>query len=181
MHLFWMHGFEGTSMSMLTETLGINKPSIYGAFGDKEELFQRAVNKYLSDVSMFVAESISEPTSSKVAEKFLAGAAEFLTDTKHPPGCMLTQSALTCSQQSEAVKELLSNYRQAYEIALKKRFTQALADHDLPENADPAALAKLLATIHQGMSVQASGGASQGDLMQIVKPVLATWPGVVME
>jgi len=181
MRLFWTYGYDGTSISALTEALGINKPSLYGAFGDKEELFRKAVNKYLSDISVFVANSINEPTSYKVAEEFLTGAATFLTDSNHPPGCMLTQSALTCSQQSEVVKGVLSNFREAYEEALHKRFVQALSDQDLPTDADPISLAKLLATIHQGMSVQASGGASKEDLLRVVAPVLAAWPGNMID
>lgn len=176
MRLFWTYGYDGTSISALTEALGINKPSMYGAFGDKEELFRKSVNKYCSDVSAFIVESINEPTSYKVAKKFLTRAAELVTDTSHPLGCMLTQSALTCSPQSEVVRGVLSSCRQTYECALQNRFSQALADHDLPADADPVALSKLLATLHQGMSVQASGGASKEDLLRIVNPVLAAWP-----
>lgn len=176
MHLFWEHGYEGTSVAELVKALGINKPSIYGAFGSKEELFQKAVKRYLSGSSAFVMESMKEPTAYQVAEKLLTTAADFLTSKRHPPGCMLTQSALTCSQEARPVKQDLTNYRHAYEGALERRFIQAKADQDLPADADPKALAKLIATIHQGMSIQASGGASRKDLMSIITPVLKSWP-----
>lgn len=176
MHLFWKHGYEGTSVAVLTEALGINKPSLYGAFGSKEELFRKAIDRYLSSASAFMFESIKQPTAYKVAEKLLTTTTDALTKKSHPPGCMLTQSALTSSQESEHVKQELASYRQAYESALEQRFAQAKAERDLPEDADPKALAKLLATVHQGMSVQASAGASRKDLLEVVHLVLKSWP-----
>lgn len=176
MHLFWEYGYEGTSMAVLTSALGINKPSIYGAFGSKEELFRKTLKRYLSSASLLAADSIKEPTAYKVAEKLLTKAADILTKKSHPPGCMLTQCALTSSKEAEHVKKELANYRHAFKATLEKRFAQAKADHDLPENVDPKALATLLATIHQGMSVQASGGASKNELMGAVGLVLDNWP-----
>jgi len=176
MHLFWEHGYEGTSVALLTEALGINKPSLYGAFGNKEELFRKAIKRYLSEASSFMGESTAQPTAYKVAETLLTLTADLLTKKNQPPGCMLTQCALTGSQEAEHVKKELANYRHAYEDALEKRFIQAKAEHDLSSDADPKVLAKLLATVHQGMSVQASGGASRQELMQVVNLVLRCWP-----
>lgn len=176
MHLFWEHGYEGTSMAVLTAELGVNKPSIYGAFGSKEELFRKVLSRYLEHVSQFVVASLQQPRAYGVAEKLLVGAAHFLPDASHPPGCMLTQCALTSSQEGEHVRNELINYRNALKDMLEKRFAQAKAEHDLPESANPRALATLVATLHQGMSVQAAGGASSAELMQAVELVLKNWP-----
>lgn len=177
MNVFWSRGYEGASLAELTEALGINKPSLYAAFGNKEELFRKAVGRYLQGPSAFVGEAVEAPTSRQVAENFLLKAAEFLTDDRHPKGCMVVQGALSCGQGAELIHQELINYRDQYEKALRKRFKKARKEGDLPEDADPAQLAKLLATLHQGMSVQASSGATREQLVGVVNAALKHWPG----
>lgn len=177
MHVFWAHGYEGTSMSDLTEAMGVNKPSIYGAFGSKEELFRKALQRYLQGPSAFVTASLQEPTAYQVAEKLLLTAARFLAGKGHPPGCMVTMGALACGQSAEIIRQELANSRLRLLHTLAARFERALAENDLPAEIDPAALARLLTTVHQGMSVQAASGASEDELLGVARLVLATWPG----
>lgn len=177
MHVFWARGYEGASMSDLTEALGVNKPSIYGAFGSKEELFRKAVQRYLQGPAAFVRESVQAPTAYEVAEKLLMTAARFLAGKDHPPGCMMTLGALACGQSGEIIKEELANSRKMFESLLAARFARAQAENDLPAETNPADLARLLTTVHQGMSVQASGGASEADLLGVARLVLESWPG----
>jgi len=172
MKTFWAHGFEGTSMSTLCDALAMNKASIYAAFGSKEALFRKVLECYVSGPAGFVTQALNEATAFKVVEKLLTTAAHFLTSNEHPHGCMLVQGALSCSTEAQHIHDLLAEYRIGYEAALAKRFDKAKAIHDLPEKADPATLAKMVALVHQGMSVQASNGASSEDLLEVVRLVL---------
>ena len=174
--IFWERGYEGASLAELTETLGINKPSLYAAFGNKEELFHKALLKYATGPVAFVKDVIDEPTAYKVAEAFLVKAAEFLTDPQHPKGCMIVQGALSSGESAEIVRNVLIKYRASYESLLAERFTKAKQEGDLSSDADPRNLAKYLATLHQGMSVQATSGASREELLEMGNLALKVWP-----
>jgi AcrR family transcriptional regulator len=176
LQVFWARGYEGASMAELTEALGINRPSIYAAFGNKEELFRKALGKYLSGPLSYISEAMKEPTARAVAEKFLTRAAELLTSQDNPHGCMIVQGALSCGPGAELIHKELIAYRESYEDALRRRFESARTQSDLPEQADPAGLAKYVATIHQGMSVQATSGASREDLLSVIQLALKNWP-----
>lgn len=176
--IFWKRGYEGTSLAELIEELSINKPSLYAAFGNKEELFLKALSRYASGPVAFIKEVVKEPTSYKVAESFLYKAAEFLTDPTHPQGCMIVQGALSTGDSAELIKNILIKYRSSYENLLTERFDQAKSDGDLPDWVNANDLAKYLATIHQGMSVQATSGATKQQLINISNIALRSWPGV---
>jgi AcrR family transcriptional regulator len=175
LNVFWLYGYEGTSMAELTEALGMNKPSIYAAFGNKEELFRKVLAKYLAGPVAFVAEAINQPTAQKVIEKFLFGAVEFLTNPNTPRGCMVVQGALTCGAGSAQIQQELIIHRQGYENALKQRFDLAIAQAELPPQTNSAALAKYLATVHQGLSVQATSGATKAELTEVVNIAIQNW------
>lgn len=172
LHVFWARGYEGTSMSDLVEILGINKPSIYAKFGNKEELFDKAVELYLTKKSVFVSEALNAQTANQVIEKFLMGAAAFLTDPTHPRGSMIVQGALSCSENTNAIHQKLIIKRVSLESQFKVRFDEAKLQGELTPNTDTVSLAKYLTTLYQGMSVQATSGASQSELTAVAKLVL---------
>lgn len=176
LEIFWKRGYEGASIAELTETLGINKPSLYAAFGNKEELFKKTLSRYVSGPVAFIQEAINQPTAYEVAQSFLTQAVEFFSDTQHPKGCLIVQAALFGSADSLMIKDLLAKYRYSYEHQLAKRFEKAIKEGDLPADANAETLAKFLSTLHQGMSVQVTSGASKGELMQIVEFALKSWP-----
>lgn len=176
LEIFWKRGYEGASIAELTETLGINKPSLYAAFGNKEELFNKTLSRYVAGPVAFIQEAINQPSAYEVAQSFLTKAVEFFTDTKHPKGCLIVQAALSVSADSLLVQDLLTKYRYSYEKQLAKRFEKAKEEGDLPTDANAETLAKFLSTLHQGMSVQVTSGASKEELMQVVEFALKSWP-----
>lgn len=101
--------------------------------------------------------------------------AEFLTDPQHPKGCMIVQGALSSSESAELVRNILIKFRKSYESKLEERFTKAIIDSDLSSDANPKCLAKYLATLHQGMSVQATSGATKNELLDIANIALKVW------
>jgi AcrR family transcriptional regulator len=175
--IFWTHGYEGASLAELTATMGINRPSMYAAFGNKEALFRKALRKYLSGPAAYANEALEEPTARAIVKKFLTESVDMLAVPHNPRGCMLVQSALACGKESDLIKNELMAYRNNYEAALAQRFERAMQEGDLPLNTDPTNLAKYIATIHQGISVQANSGVSREALMALVDFVLAGWPG----
>lgn len=174
--VFWTRGYEGASIAELTEALGVNRPSIYAAFGNKEELFRKALGKYLSGPVAYVSEAMHQPKAKQAVEMFLTKSAELLTNPDNPRGCMIVQGALSCGQGAELIHQELMNYRKGYENALSQRLERAQSQGDFPADANPQAFAKYVATIHQGMSVQATSGATKEDLLAIVGLVLKSWP-----
>ena len=176
LNVFWSRGYEGTSMAELTQVLGINKPSIYAAFGNKETLFRKALARYTSGPVAFVSEAMQAPTARQVVEKFLTLAVDSFSDKSTPAGCMIVQGALTCGQNSSAIQLELIAYRKNLEAAFNERFELAKKQGDLPQWANTKQLAKYIATIHQGMSVQATSGATREELLAIVEMALKSWP-----
>ena len=179
LNVFWSRGYEGTSMAELTQVLGINKPSIYAAFGNKETLFRKALARYTSGPVAFVGEAMQAPTARQVVEKFLTLAVDSFSDKSTPDGCMIVQGALTCGQNSSAIQLELIAYRKNLEAAFNQRFELAKKQGDLPQWANTKQLAKYIATIHQGMSVQATSGATREELLAIVEMALKNWPSDV--
>jgi AcrR family transcriptional regulator len=176
LEVFWRQGYEGASVAELTKTMGINPPSLYAAFGNKEGLFRQALDRYVEKGSVYLREAMAEPTARAAVERLLRDGAERLTDPCTPNGCMLVSGALSCSEAADDVREELASRRAGVEMALRERFVRARTEGDLPDDADPAALARYIATVSQGMSVQAAGGASLKDLMQVVDMTLRAFP-----
>ncbi|MCU1467734.1 MAG: TetR family transcriptional regulator [Actinomycetia bacterium] len=176
MRLFWEHGFDGTSMSELTEAMGINRRSVYAAFGNKEALFTAALERYLAGPGAFVAKARAQPTAREVAEAFLRGSVEAFTSSDRPSGCMAVQSALTCSDASAAVRSDLAARRMAGVDAFRERFDRAQLDGDLPADVDTRALASYVVALSYGFSVQANSGVGREVLSRTVEFVLSTWP-----
>ncbi|HEY0146012.1 MAG: TetR/AcrR family transcriptional regulator [Methylovirgula sp.] len=174
--VFQRKGYEGSSIADLTEAMGINPPSLYAAFGSKEELFRRAVDRYVGIREDFSHEALNAPTAREVVERLLRGTADQLTDPQSPPGCLLVQGALSCGDAAEPVKKELCFRRVAEEVALRHRLERALEDGDLPKRLDVAGLARYIATVSQGMAVQAAGTATRADLHTVVNAVMQTWP-----
>jgi AcrR family transcriptional regulator len=175
--VFWRKGYEGTSLSELTKAMGISRPSLYAAFGDKEALFRKALQRYEQGPTGFIREALAEPTARRVVERLLFGTAESICSVGHPAGCMLVQGALAAGDSAERVRRELAAHRQAAVTAVTERLRRAKKEGDLAADADPAALARYLMTVLNGMAVQSVSGASPADLRKVAETALSAWPG----
>ncbi|MDP9339698.1 MAG: TetR/AcrR family transcriptional regulator [Acidobacteriota bacterium] len=176
LQVFWRKGYEGASLSALTTAMGINRPSLYAAFGDKEALFRKVLDRYAQGPGSHARQALNEPSSRAVVEKLLRGSADLLTAPHGPHGCLLVQGALTCGNSAESMRRELISRRTASESALRQRFKRAKAEGDLPHDAHPANLARYIMTIIHGMSVQAAGGATRHELRRVADLTLQSWP-----
>ena len=174
--VFWKHGYEGASLTDLTEAMGINRPSMYAAFGNKEELFRKVLDRYGKSAGAYQQEALKEATARGAVEKILFGSAEALGDARSPRGCLLVQGGLACADESNAVRRELCARRGEGEAAIRDRLERAKAEADLPAGADTAELAGYVTAVLQGMSVQAAGGARREKLRKIAERAMAAWP-----
>jgi len=177
LQLFWQKGYEGTSLSDLTKAMGINRPSLYAAFGDKEALFRKALDRYVDGPAAYVREALKEPTARAVVERLLQGAINLNTSPRNPKGCLMVQGALVCGEAADSVRKELISLRAAGEAALCQRLERAKSDGDLPTDSDPADLARYIATVIYGIAIQAAGGASRNELQSVIQTALQAWPG----
>jgi AcrR family transcriptional regulator len=176
LQVFWRKGYEGASMADLTETMGITRPSLYAAFGNKEELFRKALDRYVDGPGGYVQAALAKPTARAVVEHLLYKAADAVTDPDNPPGCLAVQGALCCGDAAETIKQELMARRANGEEDLRKRFERAVAEGDLAAGSDAADLARYISAVLQGMAVQAAGGVGRQELRKIAEIVLRTWP-----
>lgn len=176
LEVFWRKGYDGTSLSDLTDAMGINKPSLYAAFGNKEQLFLKAIELYESRPCAFFLPALEKPTAYEVAEHMLYGAAMTMADQAHPQGCVVVQGALSCSEAAAAVKEALINRRLEGQQKLLERFERAKTEGDLPASVDAETLAQYLGTVLQGMAIQANNGATPEQLRRVAEMTLLAFP-----
>lgn len=174
--VFWQRGYEGTSFEDLTAATGVARPGLYRAFGNKEALFRKALDRYNAKYMIFMHEALDKPTSFEVVRHILRGSAQVQTIDATHPGCLGMNGALACSVEGEPIRQELVRRRGLTETGLRLRLEQAREAGDLPLSADCAALAAFVMTVTQGMAVQAKAGVSRKMLDAIAEQALTTWP-----
>jgi AcrR family transcriptional regulator len=174
MHVFWAKGYEGAALSDLTRAMRINRPSLYAAFGNKEQLFRKVLDRYASGPLAYFDKAMEAPKARGVVEEIFLGTARMAGDPRLPTGCLMVQGALACGDAS--VRKEVAARRAAAEVALRRRLQRAKREGDLPKNADPAELARYVMTVVRGMAVQSAGGASSDQLHRVAQIALRAWP-----
>lgn len=176
MRVFWKHGYEGASLSDLTAAMGISRPSLYAAFGDKQSLFLRALDRYRESPASYVNRALAEPAARGVFKSLLHGVISLVTDPKNPGGCLFVGASLPAAHGEEPIRTELARRRLEGERDIRKRYQRAAREGDLPSDADPKTLAKLTATLMWGICVQSTNGAKRSDLMKTAELAVAAFP-----
>ena len=174
--VFWRKGYEGASICDLTAAMGINPPSLYAAFGNKEGLFRKALDRYAAMHDVFMQEALALPKARDCIATLLRRTAEALTDKSSPAGCLLVQGIAGSGEHAKCISDELCARRAENEKAVRERLKRAKTEGDLPKDADPAALARFVATVTQGMAVQAAGGAGRAELRRVAETALRAFP-----
>ena len=174
MHVFWAKGYEGASLSDLTQAMRINRPSLYAAFGNKEQLFRKVLDRYMNGPLAYFGKALGAAKARDVVEQIFLGVANMASDPRAPAGCLLVQGALACGDAS--VRKQAAARRTAADVALRRRFQRAKREGDLPSNADPGELAHYVMTVLHGMAVQGADGASSDQLRRVAQVALRAWP-----
>jgi AcrR family transcriptional regulator len=176
LRVFWRKGFDGASLTDLTDAMGITRPSLYAAFGNKEELFRKALDLYGREKLAYVKTALAAPTARGVAERMLRGSLDIISSSCDPAGCFGVISSVACTDHAESIRSEVIARRAASEHAIIERFQEARDSGDLPANVEPEGLARYIMALMQGMSVQASAGATRADLEQLIDTSLQVWP-----
>jgi AcrR family transcriptional regulator len=174
--VFWKRGYAGASLPELTRAMGINRPSLYAAFGNKEQLFRKALDRYQTGPNSFLTEALRQPTARAVVEAVFSGFVRMQRDRDNPRGCLIVSGALACGAEAEAVRRELAQLRQAAVTALRERFQRAVREGDLPAGTDCATLARYVATVLNGLAVQAASGATEKELRRVSAMAMRAWP-----
>jgi AcrR family transcriptional regulator len=173
--VFWHKGFEGTSFSDLTDATGVARPGLYAAFGNKEELFRKVLDRYEVLHLAFMKEALEKQTAHDVVKHILFGCVEAHTKKLHPHGCLGVNGATACSDEAEPIRQEIVKRRSAGEKALARRLSRAKSEGDLPSDYDPTVLARYVMTMTQGMAVQAKAGANREQLHKIAELTMRSW------
>ena len=175
--VFWEHGYDATSIALLTKAMGVGAPSLYAAFGDKRALFDEALGYYAKTYGAFMVQSLHDEADARAAvEGLLREAAAMFGSGDHPPGCLVISAATNCAPQSAAVQERLRSFRASTVSALEAKIGAARSGGLLPRDVDARALALFYSAVLQGMSAQARDGATRPELDAIVDSALQAWP-----
>lgn len=176
MRVFWEQGYEGASLTDLTKAMGITRTSMYAAFGNKEDLFHKALDRYSEGPASYGALAMREATAQQVAVAFLNGSVRATTRPGCPTGCLSVQGSLAAGGPGSKARDALVVWRNEHTAALRDRFRRAVDEGDLPPDADPALLARFLMTVANGIAVQAVSGATRDEVQQVADMALRSWP-----
>ncbi|MEM8534677.1 MAG: TetR/AcrR family transcriptional regulator [Chloroflexota bacterium] len=174
---FWRCGYQGTSLDDLTQAMGINRPSLYATFGDKEQLFLRAVDRYAEQYGGRANAALDKHTHARDAIRaFFTAVITQLTDTSLPPGCLRVNSTLECIGVNEAIQRKLVEQQFHLEETFLHRLQRAQDDGQIAPDEDVQALACFLAGTVNSLVVRASVDANAERLQQMVDMAMRVWP-----
>jgi AcrR family transcriptional regulator len=176
LEVFWARGYEGATLPELTRAMGINRPSLYSAFGNKEQLFHKALDRYQTGPMSFLAEALRKPTARAVVEAIFSGFVSMQRDRDKTRGCLIVSGALAAGEEAETVRQELAQLRQAIVKMFRERFKRAVQDGDLPAETDCATLARYIATVLGGLAVQAASGTTEKELRLVAAMAMRAWP-----
>jgi AcrR family transcriptional regulator len=173
MTVFWREGYEGASLSALTEAMGINRPSLYATFGDKESLFRKVLERYNSGPGAYVCAALNLSTARASIEAVLVGAADLNTNPNNPCGCLMIKGS---DSANEAIRCELSRHHQAGFEATRQRIERGQREGDVDPGANAAELANFFVAVVGGIALQAANGATREELHAVVRTAMRAWP-----
>ena len=177
MLVFWRNGYEGSSLSELTAAMGINRPSLYGAFGDKKQLFFRALDRYVADYgSKGIAQLPKYPDITDAIAAFFNCIVEQLTNSQLPNGCLIANCTLECGDRFAEINRRLNQCHVETEAALYNRLQQAQAQGQISEAEDVRALAQFFTTTMLGMAVMTRTNTNPIVIRQLAKTAMRILP-----
>ena len=175
LRVFWAKGYEGASLSDLTDEMGITRPSLYAAFGNKEALFRQALDLYERDKLTYIGDAIEAPTARGVAERLLMGSVDAAT-TGDCKGCMGVIASVACQSVEPSIRDDVNARAESSRRAIIARMQQAIDADEFRVATEAEAITRYLLAIMQGISVQAQSGASREELLQVADSALLSWP-----
>jgi AcrR family transcriptional regulator len=163
---FWLGGYSGTSLDVLSDATGMNRPSLYAAFGDKHALYLNTLDRYVEAgvQAMQHALRVDIPLAQALQRVYDAALALYLPTGAEPRGCFLIGTAVVESKVDEAVRTRLAQGLRSFDRAFEKRILRAREDGELPADADAAVLARVASAIMHSLALRSRAGDSRASL-----------------
>jgi len=179
--VFWRSGYQSASLSELTNAMGLSKPSLYAAFGNKEQLYLAALQRYREQQLAQHAKALAaEPDLKKAMRRFLRSVANMLTAEELPGGCMVVNSAVSCdigALPQRVAAAIGETFNQSSFGLLKDRLQDELKRRNLPEGTPVEQLADYFSTVMSGMAVMAKVGVASDRLYDTIEHALCVLHG----
>ncbi|MGO8868421.1 MAG: TetR/AcrR family transcriptional regulator [Alphaproteobacteria bacterium] len=174
MQLFWRQGYEATSVDDLVHAMGVNRASLYATFGDKRTLFRLALERYIATV-LAPRLDATESTSSALAglRGLLGELVAFAAGDPQRRGCLAVNAACELAGRDPEVTALLKGQAETLEVLLARVIARAQANGELPRGRDPTALARLLASVIDGLRVRSKLAPDRAALESIAETAMA--------
>lgn len=164
MERFWRDGYEATTVAKLTAEMGITAPSLYAAFGDKDQLFDASAGCYYDNVTLQTEKALDQPTAREAIIEVMWTTAAAHTDTASPPGCfILTEPRLALQ------RELLTTQ-------IARRWERGIAEGDVTSTMSAEDVAGFVVAVLAGMSARARDGGTRAEVNSIVELAVAALP-----
>jgi TetR/AcrR family transcriptional regulator, copper-responsive repressor len=161
--LFWRQGYDGTSLAALADAIGVHKPSLYAAYGDKRDLYLAAFDAYQTDAAKLVARALGRPKFREALATFFdADIALFLADKGR--GCFLLTTAIPLASNDKDMAERVRKSLGQLRLAMNRRVEQASEDGELSAAMDPATAADVIVSTHFALGNRARSGEGRAAL-----------------
>jgi TetR/AcrR family transcriptional regulator, transcriptional repressor for nem operon len=175
---FWRRGYEATSLRDLTTSMGLTAPSLYNAFGDKEELFSRALERYLERTTRDRLRRLEQSFAPKEAlKRFFGEIVEHSINDRHRKGCFLVNSALEVAPHHAECRGVIAAQFRDIEAFFKRCIVAAQAEKTVSPDIDPGDTARLLLGVLLGIRVLARTMPDRDVLEGLARPALALLAG----
>ncbi|SNY66614.1 TetR/AcrR family transcriptional regulator [Enterobacter sp. CC120223-11] len=181
METFWQRGYEAASLTDLKAAMGINSPSLYAAFGNKEKLFAEAVAFYLNKYGTYRERALTAaPTAREgITALFEQTLNQFFNSPSHN-GCLVVLAALSGSQDSLPVQEILNQERRRTAMLFAHRLQRGQQEGDIAQIANVQILAEYFTTVLFGLTIQVRDGVTHDTLQQVVSLAMQPLNGIAV-
>ncbi len=174
LRVFWAKGYEGASLTDLTDAMAITRRKGWAAFGNKEALFKQALDLYETEKLAYVKGALAAPTAKGVAQRMLAGTIDNITSECR--GCLGVIASVNCSSEDSPIRQDVRARAESSRRAIVERMQRGIDDGDFAIPIDAEAMTSYMLAVLQGISVQAGTGASRPELQRVADAALAIWP-----
>lgn len=173
--VFWNTGYSGASLDSIATAAGMNRPSLYAAFGDKHALYIKALEQYWEFAAASMREALTdlELPLAEALQRFYEGQLSiYFSGDGQPRGCFAIGTATTEAVEDPEIREVLSDRLSRLDADLEVRLQAAKNAGELKGDADPAALAVLASSLLHSISIRARAGKSRAELTALARQAI---------
>jgi TetR/AcrR family transcriptional regulator, copper-responsive repressor len=170
---FWANGYTATSLEDLTTNMGINRPSLYAAFGNKHDLFMKTIDRYAETIGRQPLDAfLDEPDIRRAVEAYFHTTIRCVTSRNRPRGCLIMNVAGERAANDPEVRKSMSDAYDTRVATISKRLETACNDGQLPGEADPESLARMITSVMHSLAARARAGGSRKELSALAQNFL---------